>query len=400
MTTSAFNGAAYVSVAAVLAVLCFLALFYVFAGYLLVLRLAATLLRVRGTPVMSAEPRAHEWPQLTVLVTAYNEERRIGKRIANLLDCDYPRERLDVIVASDGSSDGTDAIVQGLGDPRVRLFRPAARGGKSVTQNQAIATAAGEVIVFSDADTEFDRQFLRHIAAPFLDQAVGAVDGHQLLRHEGAGDLGEAQGYYWRYELALRTLESRLGILAVMSGPCMAVRRALLAPLPADVGEDCVVPLEVVARGKRVVHADRAVAWDNMPNTLAGELRARARMTLRNWKGTWKYPRLLNPLRHPGYAFALWSHKLLRWLSPFFLVAGTLACVAAVPHSPFFAAAALVLAAFYGLGLVGWWAARRGRQVPVAGTVFSFLLANAGFLIGMVRAARGTSITHYANVGK
>jgi cellulose synthase/poly-beta-1,6-N-acetylglucosamine synthase-like glycosyltransferase len=383
-------------VAAFIAVASFLALFYVYAGYGLVLRIAAALVRDRGA---RAPPRDGSWPRLAVLVTAHNEERRIGARIANLLACDYPPERLEVVVASDGSTDRTDEIVEATGDPRVRLFRPVARGGKSATQNQAIATLTAEIVVFTDAETVFEPAFLRHVAAPFFDPDVGAVDGHQLIRGGGAGDLGTAQGYYWRYELAIRSLESRLRLLAVMSGPCMAVRRALLAPLPADVGEDCCVPLEVVSRGKRVVHAREAVAWDRMPDSPAGELRARARMTLRNWKGTWRYPRLLNPLRHPGYAFALWSHKLLRWLSPVFLIAGTAACVVAATASPAFATATLALAAFYGLGLVGWWAVRRGLEVPVAGTVFSFLLANAGFLAGLVRAARGTTITHYSNVG-
>src|SRR5262245_10816032 len=236
-------GAAYFPVAAVVAVGSFLAIFYVFAGYGLLLRLAVALSRGRPAP---ASQRVTAWPRLAVLVTAHNEERRIAARIANLLACDYPPDRLEIVVASDGSSDRTDEIVRATGDPRVSLFRPAARGGKSATQNHAIATLTAEIVVFTDADTVFEPAYLRQVAVPFADPDVGAVDGRQLIRREGAGDLGAAQGYYWRYELAIRDLESRLHILAVMSGPCMAVRRALLAPLPADVGEDCCVPLEVV----------------------------------------------------------------------------------------------------------------------------------------------------------
>lgn len=385
------------TIATALAALCLFGLIYVYAGYGLALRLAAALAPRRAdedTPAVAALPR------ITVLVTVFNEERGIGERVANLLDCEYPMPLLEVIVASDGSTDRTDSIVESLSDPRVRLFRSRARGGKSVTQNEALATATGDVIVFTDADTRFDRKFLMAIARPFNDAEVGAVDGHLLFRHHDAAGIGASQDRYWRYELWLRALESRLGLLAVMSGACMAVRRELLGPLPSDVGEDCIVPLDVVAGRRRVVHAADAVAIDRMQTTPEGELRARARMTLRNWKGTWMHPRLLNPLRHPGYAWSLWSHKLLRWLSPVMLIVGTLACILLARASAAFAAAAIGLGIFYALGLIGWLTARRGTSIPLAGAVFSFLLANAGFLIGIARAMRGASVTHYTNAGE
>jgi cellulose synthase/poly-beta-1,6-N-acetylglucosamine synthase-like glycosyltransferase len=384
------------TILAAIAAVSLLGLFYVYAGYGLALRVAAAFVRARPAP----EPAGNEWPRLTVLVTAFNEERAIAERIANILACDYPAHRLELVVASDGSTDATDSIVQGARDPRVRLFRPGARGGKSMTQNLAVSTANGDIVVFTDADTVFDRKFLLEISRPFLSEEVGAVDGHLGFQRGDDGDLGASQGYYWRYELSLRELESRLGLLAVSSGACMAVRRALLRPLPADVGEDCVVPLDVVEQGRRVVHAAGALAFDRMQATPAGELRARTRMTLRNWKGTWLHAQLLNPLRRPGYAWALWSHKLLRWLSPFMLVLATLACVALAGDSAFFAFLAAGFGVFYVLGLVGWWAVRRGPSIPVAGTVFSFLLANAGFLFGVVGAARGLSVTRYANADK
>jgi cellulose synthase/poly-beta-1,6-N-acetylglucosamine synthase-like glycosyltransferase len=384
------------TILAAIAAVSLLGLFYVYAGYGLALRVAAAFARAQAVP----ETAPGEWPRLTVLVTVFNEERVIAERIANVLDCDYPAHRLELVVASDGSTDATDSIVQATRDPRVRLFRPGARGGKSMTQNLAVSTANGDIVVFTDADTAFDRKFLLEIARPFQSADVGAVDGHLGFRRGDDGDLGASQGAYWRYELTLRELESRLGLLAVASGACMAVRRELLRPLPADVGEDCVVPLDVVEQGRRVVHAAGALALDRLPATPAGELRARTRMTLRNWKGTWLHAWLLNPLRHPGYAWALWSHKLLRWLSPFMLLLATLACAALAAESAFFAFAAAGFGVFYGLGLVGWWAVRRGPPIPVAGTVYSFLLANAGFLFGIVSAARGRSVARYANAEK
>lgn len=166
--------------------------------------------------------------------------------------------------------------------------------------------------------------------------------------------------------------------------------------MDAAYGEDCVVPLDVVLQGFRMVHAEDAFAYDKMDSSPAGEFQTRVRMTLRNWQGTWSRSELLNPLRHPGYAFALWSHKILRWLSPVFLICATISVLLlAINGSPFFIVVGAGLLVFYGSGLIGWVAERKGIRLPLLSTIFSFLLANLGFLGGLWKALKGRRVTAY-----
>ncbi len=362
---------------------------YLYGGYILVLKWVARMRSGNAADTMADVAP----PCLTVLVTVFNEAGKIRDRIRNIQSCDYPAGNVEILVASDGSSDGTDAIVSELAaeDSRIRLFRPAERKGKTDTQNQAIAAAKGEIIIFTDADTRFDAAFLKEMARGFADPEVGGVDGHLLFLTDTTDGVSQSQGFYWRQELQIRQLESRLGILAVASGACMAIRKSLFRPMLATVGEDCLIPLNVVDMGYRMVHAEKALAYDRMEHEPEKEFRTRVRMTLRNWQGTWNYPHLLNPARRPGIAFALWSHKVLRWLSPFFLLMWLTGSVAVVQQGYsgllmgmpglLFMAAAL-------LGLVR-------APLPGASMAYSFCLANAGFLIGVMKAISGYKMAVY-----
>lgn len=366
-------------------------LYYIYDGYLRFLQLACMLLSSKEERFEYAD-----LPPLTVLLTVCNEASEIAERICDILDADYPREKLQILVASDGSNDGTEEIIAGISDECVQLYRSGARLGKTETQNRAMSLATGEIIVFTDAGTRFRRDFLRRIAAPFAMPDVGAVDGHLLFLMDSESGIAASQGYYWNYELRLRQAESRLGILAVVSGACVAIRKSLFRPMNPTIGEDCLLPLNVAMSGYRVVHAPDAIAMDRMDRGAREEFRARVRMTLRNWQGTWAYPHLLNPLRHPGYAFALWSHKILRWLSPFFLLTAALcAVVGAALGMSSMKIATMFVGAFILAAAIGWRSEGRNFNMPGAGTMYSFLLANAGFLVGVIKALRGTRVTGY-----
>lgn len=368
-------------------------LVYVYAGYEWLLRAASALRRAPTTTGGGAAQPGFA-PRITVLITAHNEASRIAQRVANVLACSYPDDRLEVLVASDGSDDGTDDIVRRLANAHpVRLFASGGRLGKTETQNRALGEARGEIIVFTDAETHFATDFLAEIARPFQDPAVGMTTAVIELT-DASGAVAHSQGLYWSYEMRVRRRESSLGILAVASGQAMAARKSLLRPMDASIGEDCIVPLDVVIQGARAIHCERALARDAFESDPAKEFRTRVRMTLRNWQGTWSRPSLLNPLRHPGYAFALWSHKVLRWLSPFYVLVATLsvAVLAADPPYRWFA----VLAVLGYLGVVlGWLGDRYRFRVPLAVQLYSFALANVGFAVGVVRALRGHQIRAY-----
>jgi cellulose synthase/poly-beta-1,6-N-acetylglucosamine synthase-like glycosyltransferase len=367
-----------------------LAIVYVYQGYRWVLELLCVV-RSRNAVQLASQSTPLS---ITVLLTVHNEELKIERRVRNILECDYPPERIEVMIASDGSTDQTEEIVEALSvSLPVRLFRSGGQSGKTETQNRAIPAASGEIIVFTDADTVFARDYLIEIVAPFADPTVGCVTAG-LRFQQSDNSVSENQGFYWNYELKLRELESRLGILAVASGQAMAVRKSLLKPMPAHVGEDCVLPLEIVRQGYSVRHQTSARAYDVLENEPEREFNTRVRMTLRNWVGTWLYCRLLNPITHPDYAFALWSHKLLRWLSPLFVLTATMTTFALINYQPYRVFSWLA-ALFYMSAAVGWFAGRCGTKIPVASTIFSFVLANVGFLIGLLKALSGHKVVAY-----
>ncbi len=368
-------------------------LYYIYDGYLRLLLLVTSL---AGTSKQTVPTQDTEIPKLTVLLTVFNEEELIEKRIQNILESEYPEGKLEIIVASDGSTDRTDELVSKFRDRRVILFRPKERKGKTDTQNQALPKATGDIVVFTDAGTSFDKMCLRNIVRPFSDHAVGGVDGRCLIANSSDSGITESQAFYWRYELRLRELESALGILAVSTGACLAVRKHLFKPIEDIYAEDGVVPLDIVLQGYQMRHASTAIASDSWTAETDSEFRDRVRMTLKDWQGIWSRRELLNPFQYPGVAFALWSHKLLRWLSPVFLIILSISAVilASAGHQEFqFACFWLVLICLS--GAVGWWVQSKGLRIPVITQIYCFFLANAGFLIGLWRSLSGHTIRMY-----
>ena len=375
-------------------------LYWIYDGYCRALFLMNG---IRKAFCRSTRPSAEQFsdadlPSITVLLTVHNEAAVIRTRIENILQCEYPPERLSVVVASDGSTDDTNTIIRSFCDRGVRLHESPGLG-KTATQNTAINTISSELIVFTDADVTFEPVFLNIIARKFQVPTVGAVDGRQLYSSQPTLAVQTCQGYYWNYELRLRNLESQLGILAVAAGACFAVRRSLFRTMDPAIGEDCIVPLDVVAQGYLVLHEPTARAWVRMDDDNAMTSRRRIRMTLRNWQGTWTRSELLNPLRSPGYAFALWSHKLLRWLSPVFLASATVSSTLLVATQPSLItmAACMPFAMLFALAACGRFTLHRSIRIPGAGTAYSFVLANTAFLIGVWRAITGHQIHAYRN---
>ena len=382
-----------------LTILATLILYWVYDGYGRCLQLLVLLSRKNSEASGGGEDfKANSWPSITVLLTVHNEEIVIRRRIENILRCNYPAEKLCVVIASDGSTDSTNEIVRSFSHRGVRLFESPGLG-KTGTQNAAIRTIESDLIAFTDADILFDTDWCKQVARRFRNPQVGAVDGRALYEAPTSDALQASQGFYWTYELKLRLLESQLGILAVVAGACFAIRRSLFMTMDPAIGEDCIVPLDVVTQRHLVVHEPLAIARFDSEEDSSITLRRRIRMTLRNWQGTWTRSHLLNPLRHPGYAFALWSHKLLRWLSPLFLATATVSSLVQLILAPSLISA-LFFAPFGGLFAlagIGWLSARRHLQIPGTGAAYSFLVANVAFLIGIWRAVTGHRIHSYRN---
>jgi cellulose synthase/poly-beta-1,6-N-acetylglucosamine synthase-like glycosyltransferase len=361
---------------------------YTWAGY-------PGLLWIMASAFARPSMRRRSQPTVSIIIAAHNEEACIGAKVSNCLSLEYPRECLEVIVASDGSTDKTDQIVRELArsDPRIRLLASEGRVGKSGAQNLAAEQARGDLLFLTDANTRTPPEVLRILASNFGDPQVGLVSAtiHFIT---GADAVSKGQSLYWRYEYFLRQAESDIGILATGSGAAFVIRRDLYSPIPPRYGDDCILPLDVRLKGYLVLHDPQAVVFDSAPHSVAGELRSRIRMTARNWTGTLSRPSLLNPFRFPLTALGLISHKLLRWLTPFLLLAiFILNTGLLVRHQAF--ALWVCQFVFYSCAFVGWQRVCRQRPAGVFGHPFSFCLANVGFLLGIAKAVRNQTIVTY-----
>jgi len=280
---------------------------YTHLGYPLALRV---LLALRRRPRPSLRAR-DELPRVSLIVAAYDEEEVIAAKVANALALDYPRDQLELIVASDGSSDAT---VERAREAGADLVLELPRGGKLAAQNAAAEAASGEILAFSDANSAWRPDALRELIAPFLDPAVGYVCGQVRFTDAGGDNL---EGAYWRYEMAVREMESSLAGITAGNGAIYAVRTAAYLPLGPSASHDLSFPFELAKRGERSLYVPAARAEEKMVPTLEGELARKRRMMV----GLWDIvvgERMISPRGYrPLYAFQLFSHRLLRYLTPF-----------------------------------------------------------------------------------
>ena len=359
---------------------------YVYAGYPLLLGLVRALGGARRVAV--GEHR----PPLTLIVSAYNEAEIIGEKIANSLSLDYPADRLEVLVVSDCSSDATDAIVAGVSDPRVRLMRMAERGGKTLGLNAAAREARGEILVFSDANAIYLRDALVNLTRNFADAQVGAVIGESTYSAaEGGAD--EEESLYWKYEIAIKRLESAIGSVVGGDGAIYAIRKALYRPMRADALSDFVNPLQIVRGGHRCVYEPAARSVEKAAGDFDREFRRKVRIVNRAWRAMMSMKDLLNPLRHGLFAVEIISHKLLRWLVPLFMAVALGANFALAGSGWFYAATLTVQLAVYLLVAVAY-PLRQKVQLPrLLAVPFYFVMVNIASARGIVEAYLGKTYT-------
>jgi cellulose synthase/poly-beta-1,6-N-acetylglucosamine synthase-like glycosyltransferase len=361
---------------------------YVYAGYPGALAIVARFRPQRPLPA------AGDDPAVTLIISAYNEAPVIGQKLDNALDLDYPGDRFEIIVVSDCSSDGTDDIVSSVQDPRVRLLRMPVRSGKSAGLNAAVALACGEVLVFTDANAMFERTALRMLTHHFAQPAVGAVAGQQLY-YLADGGQSDQEGVYWRYELAIKKLESRVGSLVGGDGAIMAVRKSLYQPLDASDLSDFLIPLRVVAAGFVNVYEPQARCYEHATADTDKEFARKVRIVNRAWRATMKVKSVLNPFRSGWFALQVISHKLLRWLIGLFMAVALIANALLIGESWFYTVTFAVQAAFYVLAMLGrvagptqapWW-----LSIP-----YYFCLINYAGIKGIYENYRGETYTTWA----
>ena len=358
-----------------------LALFYVYVGYPLLLSLIAPFKKRR-----SLEPGFT--PSISVLIAACNEEASIRQKLEQTLKLEYPSDKIEVLVLSDGSQDHTDEIVRQFPDPRVRLVRIDERRGKTNAQNEGVKLARGEVLIFSDATTIYHSQALTYLAGNYQDPTVGAVSGrYQYFDPKQASPTGMGTIAFWSYENRIKTLQSRIDTLTGCCGCIYSVRKSAYTALAPDVISDLVQPLRVIQKGYRVVFEDRALAYEETTESTSEEFAMRVRVITRGMRGLLSISELLKPWTHPWISFQLFSHKILRWMVPLFLVL-LLAANFALINQPYFRGLLILQLCFYALALLQVLVPLHRRWKPL-GLPLYFCTLNAAAVLGAIDLLRG-----------
>lgn len=330
-------------------------------------------------------------PSVALIIAAYNEEDIIREKIENSLELAYPDELLNIVVFSDASDDRTDEIVKEYEDRGVSLVRIEGRVGKTECQNETADRVDESILVFSDANSMYDPDAITRLVEKF-DQGVGCVAGE--LRYRGSSDV-EGESTYWRYESAIKRLESQVHSLVTGNGAIYAVRAESYVPLPQDAISDFAEPLSIVRNGEVVKYAPDAIAWEETETSVSSELQRRIRIVTRCWHTIADNRDLLNLFSRPLFSYELWSHKVLRWLSPVFLIlvlVGNIGLVA-LTDSPLYQLGLLGQSVFYALATAGLLADRLSiDDVTITHVPFYFLQSTYGMFIGLLNFLQGKNI--------
>jgi cellulose synthase/poly-beta-1,6-N-acetylglucosamine synthase-like glycosyltransferase len=362
--------------------------FYAYLGYPVTLRLISFF--KKRSPMETG--RGFE-PRVTMLISVYNEEKVIEDKIRNTLDLDYPADLLEVIVVSDGSSDRTDQIVSSYADKGIQLRSYEGRIGKTACLNKTIPDARGSIIVFSDANSQYNKSAVKELAKHFADKKVGFVTG--WTRYLSGGNEGEVDslGIYARIELETKVLESMIGSCVGADGAIFAIRKELYQPLrPTDIN-DFVIPLRINQQGYRGLLEKNAFCSEKGAGEGKGEFFRQVRITNRTIRAIFNNAGLLNPMRYGLFSFELFSHKVCKFLVPFFLLLAAVTNILLVGEGTLYVIVFGAQSFFY---LSAWMngAGPKVKYLPGLTSLFhTFVLVNAAIFWAWITYLRGETFT-------
>jgi cellulose synthase/poly-beta-1,6-N-acetylglucosamine synthase-like glycosyltransferase len=365
-------------------ILCIATVAYAYIGYPILLGILNSFL---GRPVIKADIE----PRVSIIIAAYNEEKDIAQKIENALALDYPSQKLEIIVASDCSTDRTDEIARGFQDRGIVVYRSQQRLGKTAAQNRAISVSTGQIIVFSDATTVYDSSSIRKLVQAFADTSVGCVAGTLVYTNESGSSTGKGCRSYWSYENVLKRNESRLSSLIGVSGCMYAVRRSSYMQLTHSLSSDFVIAAEMKLLSLRTVHEPEAICYEQTNRRVKDEFKMRVRVIEQTITALVFYRRLLNPFRHGLFAIQMISHKALRYGVPWVLVIAFAANIALASSSLVFLVMLVIQTGFYGAAALGLAFQRLGLTQRVLSLPAYFVLTNAAAAQGLIKYLRGES---------
>lgn len=357
---------------------------YAYLGYALCIFLISIFVR---NPVRKNDEYE---PTVTLLITAYNEEKDIANKLENAMNLAYPVSQMEILVASDGSTDRTDEVVTEYSRKvkNISLLRVEGRVGKTETQNQAVLKASGEIIVFSDATTEYKGDAIRKIVRNYADPGVGAVSGRYNYITEKGSAMGMATILFWKYENFIKFCQSRIKTITGCCGCIYSVRKDLYEPLKRDIISDLVEPLKILEKGYRIAFEKEAIAFETTTEASSEELKMRIRVITRGMNGILHMRTLLNPFKHGFVSLQLLSHKVLRWLIPVLMIFLFVSNGFLLGHWFYNTTFSLQIGLYF-LALVGWFVDQKGFKVRILSIPLYFCVINIACLIGLFNILKG-----------
>ncbi|NPV12095.1 MAG: glycosyltransferase family 2 protein [Ignavibacteria bacterium] len=332
------------------------------------------------------------YPQVSILISAYNEEKVIEKRVQNILNSNYDMDKIEILVGSDCSNDRTNEILKNLENaiPQLRVFIFNARRGKAGVLNDLVDYARNEILIFTDANTEFHQDAIKKMVQYFNDKRVGGVSGRLELveTHEHIKE-GVEEKRYWQYETILKKSEGKLGILIGANGGIFAIRKSLFVKVPLDkpVTDDFFISLNVIKQGYWLIYEPEAVAFEYVARDVKTEFRRKVRFAATNFQ-TISFFRDLLFNKNIILSYAFWSHKIIRWFLPFILILLFIVNVLIFEQHLFFKYLLYLQVIVYGLGLIGYLFSKIKIRIGIISLISYFLITNLALLIGYFKFLR------------
>lgn len=366
------------------------AIFYAYAGYQILLWLISFFIKA---PIRKSDIT----PSVSLVISAYNEEHVLPKRIENALALDYPRHLLEIAVISDGSTDNTNNIIHSFAQRSQHVIPCIVpkNKGKSACLNEFVPRLNGEIIIFSDANSFYEGDLVRRIVRPFADPEIGLVTGGTQYIASQASKSSSATGLYSRLEKLTKSLETKTGSCVGADGAAFAIRKSLFDPLKPDEINDLVIPFHIISKGYRGILEPSISCTEEIPCQREG-FKRQVRITARTLRAIFRYRHLLSPFRYPMFSFCLFSHKIMKFLVPFFLVALLITNVfLSVGDGSFYKIVLALQAIFYGCALIGFLERAVGKTMKLTGSCDAFLTVNLAYVAGWLKYLAGETYTSW-----
>lgn len=371
--------------------------FYVYFGYPLLLKILVAF-RFRKKTTNYHQDSSGRLPRTTMIISAFNEEGIIEDKIKNSLDLNYPKDMLEIMVVSDGSTDQTNQIVRKYENSGVRLIDHIERMGKTACLNHAVPLAAGDIIVFSDANSRYETNALRLLVAHFIENDIGFVTGWTKYSSKKSDNNTTSIGLYARLEAITKKLESDIGCCVGADGAIFAIRKHLYRQLDETDINDLVIPFDIIKQGYRGILEPRALCIEEAADDSSKEFSRQVRIMTRTIRAIGNNYELLNPFKYGFFSLQFFSHKCMKFFLPVILILLFISNMALVNQGGLYLALFLSQIAFYGLSLLGYLWSKRGTPPRILSVPETFVLVNLATLNGWKKILKGESYTVWTTV--